>query len=101
MIFSGCIKKYKRTTEVCERTLYVETFNVNPAGVDADYITDSVNFRLYAGKFDNEHENISFWCSGDSLVIEKIADVDFSGVRKVIDTRVFSIKELKSKGKFE
>ncbi|HEY1200141.1 MAG TPA: hypothetical protein VGE79_04120, partial [Niastella sp.] len=93
--------RHKFTTEVCEHTLYVETINVNPAGVDADYITDSVSFRLYVGKLDNEHENISFWCSCDSLVIEKIADVDTSRVRQVIDTRVFSIKELKSKGKFD
>lgn len=101
IIFSGCIKKYKRTAKVCEDTLYLETFNVNPAGVDAGYITDSVNFRLYTGKFDNEHENISVWCFGDSLVIEKIADVDTSSARQVIDTRIFSIKELKSKGRFE
>ena len=101
MIFSGCIKKYKYTTKVCEHTLYVEAFNVNPAGVDADYITDSVNFRLYVGKFDNEHEIYRYSCSGDSLLIRKFAVLDFSGIRKVIDTRVFSIKELKSKGKFE
>jgi hypothetical protein len=101
VMFSGCIKKYKRTVKVCEGTLYAEIFNVNPAGVDAGYITDSVNFRLYAGKFDNEHENIRFWCSGDSLVLQKIADVDTSIARQVIDTRVFSIKELKSKRKFE
>jgi hypothetical protein len=101
MVFSGCIKKYKYTTKVCERTLFVETFNVHPAGVDADYITDSVNFRMYTGKWDNEHENFRYSCSGDSLIIQKIAEVDTSFVRQVIDTKVFSIKELKSKGMFE
>lgn len=101
VMFSSCIKRYKRTAMVCEGTLYLEIFNVNPIGVDKGYITDSVNFRLYADKFDNEHENISIWCSGDSLVLEKIADVDTSSARQVINTTVFSIKELKSKGKFD
>jgi hypothetical protein len=100
-MFSSCIKKHKFTTEVCEHTLYVETFNVNPAGVDADYITDSVSFRLYVGKLDNEHELYRYSCSGDSLLIRKFADIDTSSARQVVETRVFRINELKSKGRFE
>jgi hypothetical protein len=79
----------------------VEVFNVNPAGVDVDYITDSVNFRMYVGRYDNEHEIINFQCRGDSLVIRKLGERDFRGERGVIDTQVYSIKELKSVGEFE
>ena len=94
LLFSSCIKKYKRTSNVCKNTLYVEVFNINPAGVDAVYLTDSINFRLYVGEFDNEHENFSCYCNGDSIVIKKLATVDTSGRRKAVQTRTFSLKTL-------
>lgn len=100
LFLSACIKKYKQTNKFCEN-LYIEIFNVNPAGVDSHYITDSFTFRFYVGKIDNEHENYHYMCSGDSLVIEKIASLDNSGYMRVIESRVFSFKDLKMNNKYD
>jgi len=100
VLFMSCAKVYKRTTKVCENTLYFEVFNVNPAGVDAGYLTDSINFRLYIGKWDNEHEYFHLMCDGDSLTIDKEPIVD-SGFPKPIEPQKYSLKELKTTKKFE
>lgn len=97
--FLSC-RQYKRTIIVCDRNLFVETFNVNPAGVDSDYITDSLNFRMYVGKFDSDHEVFNYRCMGDSIVIRKFAQLDMSGM-KVIKTEIFSLNDLKAAKKFE
>jgi hypothetical protein len=96
-LFQGCVKRHKYTLKVCDDKLYVESFNINPAGVDADYLTDSINFRIYVGDWDNEHENFTYECKGDSVFIEKI---DASGVNfRVLETKVFAIKDLKHEKK--
>jgi len=97
----GCVKTYKFTSHVCNGKLYAENFNVNPAGVDAVYLTDSLSFRLYVGKYDNEHENFNFGCKGDSVIIKKLASIDTTGIMKVIETNVYNLKDLKTKGRFE
>jgi len=97
----GCVKKYKRTVNVCSNKLYVEIFNVNTAGVDAHYLTDSLSFRLYVGRFDNEHENFHYMCERDSVVIEKLATVDTSGIRQVIESRAYKLEDLKNKRNFK
>jgi len=94
LLFSGCVKKYKRTTKVCNNRLYMEVYNVNPAGVDAAFLTDSVNFRIYLGKFDNEHENFNCYCNGDTVFIRKLASIDTSKVRQVVSKTTYSLKEL-------
>lgn len=71
-LFIGCIKKYERTIRLCDSRLYLEVFNVNPAGVDSEYLTDSTNFRIYIGRFDNEHEFFKYQCRQDSVYILKI-----------------------------
>lgn len=101
LLLSGCVKRYKRTTKLCNDRLYVEVYNVNPAGVDADYLTDSVNFRMYVGKFDNEHEIYSFICQDDSVVIIKLTKSDTSGIMEVMETKVYSLQNLKKEKVFE
>ncbi len=98
---ASCTQKYKRTVKVCEGNLFVELYNINPAGVDAHYLTDSTNFRMFVGEFDNEHENYSYVCNGDTLTIRKLQDSIPGTPRRVTNTRVFSIGELKKKGSFE
>jgi len=101
ILLAGCVKQYKRTIRVCDNKLYLEIFNVNPAGIDSHYLTDSLNFRLYVGKFDNEHENFHYACEGDSLFIERIASIDTTGKMTVMETRVYNLIDLKKKRKFE
>lgn len=96
--FNGCIKQYKHTARVCNDKLYVEVFNINPAGVDCDYLTDSTNFRLYVGRWDNEHENFTYSCSGDTIVIEKIGIVNVEGKFQILDKKIYNLQSLK-KGK--
>ena len=99
--FVGCVKKIKYTVKICDDKLYVERFNINPAGIDEDYLTDSLNFRIYVGKWDNEHENFNYTCSGDSVLIKKLGIIDTTGEFQVLEKRVFSLKELKTKKVFE
>lgn len=101
LILMSCVKKYKFTSSVCNGKLYAENFNINPAGLDEVYLTDSLNFRLFVGKIDNEHENFHFICKGDSVFIEKIASIDTTSIMKVIETRVYSLVKLRRVGKFE
>lgn len=95
LLFSSCIKSYKRTIKLCDDKLYVEVFNVNPAGVDADYLTDSLTFRYYVGKWDNEHENFNYTCKGDSIIILKQITQDTTSLRKVVETRRLSVEQLR------
>src|SRR3954462_10684254 len=66
----GCMKQHKKTLSVCDG-LYVESFRVNPAGVNRDYLTDSVSFRFSVDRWDDEHEMISYRCASDSIYVMK------------------------------
>lgn len=90
-----------RTTVVCDNRLYLEHFEINPAGVNESYLTDSLNFRIHVGKYDSEHENIRCVCNGDSVFIQKIATIDTSGVRKVIELTTYSLSSLKERHDFK
>jgi hypothetical protein len=70
-LLGGCIKRYKFTAQVCDKRLFVEVFETNPAGVYSDYLTDSVSFRKYIGDCDEEHDWYSYTCSRDSINILK------------------------------
>jgi hypothetical protein len=65
------MKKYKFTGKVCNESLFIETFQTNPFGVDAEYLTDSLHFRKYIGSFDEEHERFLYTCFADSIRILK------------------------------
>jgi len=64
-------EKYQRTSKVCDDNLYVEKFSVNSWGLFCHYLTDSANFRLPVGDYDEEHERFSYECKGDSIRIVK------------------------------
>jgi len=100
-MLTGCIKAYIRTLKVCDKKMYVEIFNTNPAGVNSEYVTDSLNFRMYVGKVDEEHEDFVYRCSQDSLIIEKFGLRQMDTVRHTLEIRAFSIAKLKSERKFE
>ena len=102
LLATGCTKRYKRTVKVCDGNLFVEIYNFNPAGVDADYLTDSTSFRLYVGQFDNEHENFRYTCNGDTVTIQKIEYVyQKNKSSRVLSTRRLSISEIKKNKSFD
>lgn len=89
----GCISRYKYTVKICGSQMYSEVFEVNPAGVDEAYLTDSVSFSVYVGKFDIEHEMFKYLCVGDSINIYKYSK-DSTGLMKIVDNRALSVRYL-------
>lgn len=114
-LFVSCIKEYKLTAKICNNVLYLEVYNINPAGVDADYLTDSTNFRMYVGSYDNEHDYFTYECSNDSIYILKIQTgntnchwVTLSNGKQTvqcdidtIERKTVSLSQLKKLHKFE
>ncbi|MBL7750391.1 MAG: hypothetical protein JNN29_03360 [Chitinophagaceae bacterium] len=106
-------KRYHSTTiEVCGKALLVEKYVVSGGGAFggdrvSDYLTDSSNFRIYIGTFDNANENFTYECKGDSIYIEKIS-IEEEGIPyktktvvRVIEKRVIDLNTLRNNGKFE
>src|ERR1700729_4291738 len=83
----GCTPRLVATIEI-EDHLYLEYFNVNPAGVENAYLTDSVNFRINIGQYDTDHERIRCELKGDTLVIIKRRVV--GGQSEIIDQKELS-----------
>lgn len=86
---AGCFQRIHRGTIELNCHLYVENFNVNPFGVDEVYLTDSLNFRVYVGKCDVEHERFTFVCKEDNIIVYKKAE-DNQGVWKKVDSLFLS-----------
>jgi hypothetical protein len=55
----------------CNCKFYVEVYNVWFNTLRASYVTDSINFRMYAGTYNDENEIISFKCDRGRLLVEK------------------------------
>lgn len=88
-LFASCFKKYDRTITVCAGNLSVEKYHHRFIDVAYYYLTDSSNFRMFVGKFDNEHGGYSFKCQDDSMEISETYD------GKVINIREFSLVNLR------
>ena len=72
-VVAGCAaKKYKRTIKIPSCNLYVEVFTANSWGLNQEYLTDSLTFRMYVGTVDEEHDYYSYQCQQDSIYIKKV-----------------------------
>lgn len=89
---AGCYKKYSRTITICDEKIFVERYEHNFIDVAYYYLTDSSSFRMYVGKFDNEHGGYFIKCQNDSVEISE----SYEG--KVINIRKYSLVDLR-KGK--
>ena len=85
----SCYKKYSRTITVCNGNLFVERYHHNFIDEAYYYLTDSSNFRMYVGKFDNEHGGFYFKCLNDSIEISETYEGKITNYRKysLIDLR--------------
>jgi hypothetical protein len=116
LLISSCAeKKYKRTKIITDRNLYVEVFTANSLGLNQEYLTDSLTFRIYIGTVDEEHDYYTYQCRGDSLYIKNVLtgnkncrwEIVQDTLKTVIcDTefvvkKPISIAQLKTNGKFE
>lgn len=119
--FFGCTnyhsrKDYKYTYNLCQHKsecsckLYAEGYLVYAMGAQgsniySEYLTDSSMFRIYIGSYDEYDERILYNCKGDSIYVEKRTNKDFptddQHSFKVLDKKVYSLKDLKSKHIFE
>ncbi len=97
--------KYDSTVALCNKKLFVETFTIFGSGAFggdrvSEYLTDSVNFRIYIGTFDNAHEGYSFEYFGDSIKVSKSVD-GANGNRRIESIRFYSFSQLKASKRFD
>ncbi len=97
--------KHTSTTRVCSKNLFVETYEIAGGGAYggdrvSDYLTDSVNFRMHVGVYDNGDEGYSYECDGDSVHIYKITGRR-DNKSKMSDKNTYSLLELEKKKIFE
>jgi hypothetical protein len=93
------------TVRICNGTLFIETFTIFGSGSYggdrvSDYLTDSLDFRIYIGAYDNSDEAYSYECKGDSVKIYKVIGIK-EGKNKIITTRTYNVLGLKQKKVFE
>ncbi len=98
-------KDYKFTVKVCEN-IYVESFTVFGSGafggdIVSNYLTDSTNFRILIGKYDNNKESYSYKCMDDSVVVERFSIANVDSKKMVTERKVFSLELLRNEHKFE
>jgi hypothetical protein len=88
-------KTHVGTSVFCTE-LYVETFCVRekkdsrPA-VNADWLTDSLSFRIFIGSYDTGHGGISFGCAGDTIYVSRWEGNE--GKQKKIPERKFFLRK--------
>ena len=110
LLIIGCYsyrskKHFGGTVVICNK-LYVEFFNVFSSGafggdMISEYLTDSTNFRIYIGTFDNADYKYVYGCYGDSIMVKKLHNTNRDTFPSVIETRIFSLKKLEKEKQFE
>jgi hypothetical protein len=104
---TGTLCNYR--TGNCGCNLYAEYFNVYDqgawgTGLNSEYLTDSVSFRKYLGVYDQGDEHIDILCKGDSIIVTKTSSEFIStqwSKPRVLERKVYSLRELRKKHDFE
>jgi hypothetical protein len=89
----------KRTVSICDN-LYIEVYRIFSSGalgsdLVEDYLTDSTNFRLRIGSYDEYYGSIYYHCKMDSITIEKREKSDTISMH-TIETKTYDIRKLKA-----
>jgi hypothetical protein len=103
--FQGCIndksrKNHKWTFKVCD-SLYTEIFSTFGQGAfggdrDGKWLTDSTNFRIFLGAFDEGNGKIVIECKKDSVLVTQFPDdLDVNKHLESPVTRIYQLKDLK------
>jgi len=104
-------KYYKHTGELCNYqkgncvcNLYAEYYCVETGymttDVNAEYLTDSVNFRKYLDVYDEGDEHINVTCKGDKITVTKTSSEMWSKPQ-VLERKTYSLAFLKNQHVFE
>jgi len=109
-MLTACVKptsrrNYKYTLSR-ENKLYIEVFKAGILGRStAQYLTDSVNFRIHIGTFDDDKEQIHCRINRNQIEVERRQRVKGENrqldVLIVISTTHYNLQELKKKHVFE
>jgi len=89
-----------------EQNLHIEVFKGGVLGnLTSEYLTDSTNFRVYVGTFDDERGYYHYNIKGDKVYVEKrehsLATDCLQPRLKLTEQKLFSLKELKNKHQFD
>jgi hypothetical protein len=105
---NGCIdKKNKKElfgrNSVCHN-IWREKYAVFSGGAYSaeaysDYITDTVNFRVYIGSHD-EYSGFEYICNGDTLFVRKFK-VNKDRNKSIVESSIFRLSVLRKEHKFE
>lgn len=95
-----------RYTFNTEHNLYIEVYSTGLIGnLKSEYLTDSTNFRVYLGTFDDERGYIHCAVNGDKILVEKREHGMETGPQwdklKVVERKIYSLAELKMRRNFE
>jgi hypothetical protein len=104
-LFTCCDKRFIGSRKICDKNnVYLLIYRVFPVDLNEAYLTDSTNFRVLIGRYDQQIEFYTYRCHGDAVFVEKynrnsasISDTILSLVEK----RVFSLDILRKERKFE
>ena len=64
---------------------------------DAEWITDSINFRLFLGSFDEIEGGFSYKCNGDTIYVMQRPDAIAGNPKDTSVTTIYKISDLKKK----
>jgi hypothetical protein len=96
-----------RKSKVCGGLLFAEDYVIAKGGAyggdrESDYLTDSINFRIYVGTVDNKYEYYAYKCSGDSVIILHFKYGTAIGEKsKLLGMIKYNVVDLKKKKLFE
>ena len=104
----GCVDKKSKqklfaTRSVCNN-IWREKFRVFSGGafsaeLYSDYVTDSVNFRVFIGSHD-EYSGFKYNCNGDTLFVRKFK-VNEDRSSSIVESSIFRLSILRKEHKFE
>lgn len=94
LTITGCYEKYRNTSRVCNEKLFVQRYHNSVIDIGYEYLTDSCNFRIYVGRFDNEHGSCRYQCKKDSVIIFK----NFDGTS--VTRSAYSLEKLRNRHDF-
>jgi hypothetical protein len=106
--FTVNLHKYRPMECMCN--LYIEgylVFGMGALGSDlySVYLTDSSQFRIYIGNYDENDEKLVYICKGDSVYVEKRTNKGYArddwDTFKILENKGYSVGDLKKRHVFE
>jgi hypothetical protein len=118
LLLTACVRERERTKHKftvnfhdyrpngCTCDLYGEVYTLYGFGafgsdVNAEYLTDSVHFRVRLGTYDEGNEMIVVKCHGDTVRIVKTFKRNDKSGYDTLERRQYSLRVLKESRRFE